>query len=243
MQEAARASHLLPAYNLQHVSASLNQLREQLSAVKGQAQPKKGFSFSARASSKQPARLQPLQHMPDVAAAPALQQADVRPSSPKLASNRYGPQAVLSVSPMAVFPDTLWWHRHQGHQRCPGCPPVTQRGRASRRRLLAVGPARLQGAPARLHGCPAHQRPPQLLGVCRARHGCHFRRWWASSQFAICILETSSRYRWRHVRCAEVEDCCLVLVSRQVRIHSTAKTLICLRVQSDPIVEHCTDVR
>ena len=34
-----------------------------------------------------------------------------------------------------------------------------------------------------------------------------------------------------------------MLVSRQVRIHATANTLISLRVLSDPIVEHCNGIR
>lgn len=35
----------------------------------------------------------------------------------------------------------------------------------------------------------------------------------------------------------------MVLVSRQVRAHTTVRTTLCMRVQSNPIIEHCSAVR
>ena len=104
MQEAAHASHILPAYNLQHVSASLNQLREQLSAVKCQAQPRRGFSFSARASSQQHAKPlpRPVQHTPadDALFRPCEACVTAAPCAP--APNRCVPQHLLSV--IVIYP-------------------------------------------------------------------------------------------------------------------------------------------
>lgn len=61
---------------------------------------------------------------------------------------------------------------------------------------------------------------------------------------AQCACEIG-QLRGAGVRCAaaDVEDSCLVLVSRQVRAHTTIRTGLCLRVQSNPIIEHCSAVR
>jgi hypothetical protein len=69
MQEAADASHLLPAYDLRQVSGSLKDLRAQLARLKGLAQPRKGFSFLSKA----PAGQQPAQTPGSLQQTPAAQ--------------------------------------------------------------------------------------------------------------------------------------------------------------------------
>ena len=58
-----------------------------------------------------------------------------------------------------------------------------------------------------------------------------------SCPFNLCPHESRG---WWHT---DVQGSCLVLVSHQVRIHTTADTLVCLRVQSNPILEDCTNIR
>ena len=47
---------------------------------------------------------------------------------------------------------------------------------------------------------------------------------------------------WLPAACADVEDSVLVLASHQVRVHHSRASELRLRVRSNPIIEHCSDI-